>query len=84
MFKNEIELDSVRVSFLFKTLEGTVQKNVFRYKTDPADQRRLLYQVSFKQIQVYKPFLKGSKKRGGKTIFPKMLDTFWWKILEIN
>ena len=78
MFKNEIELDSVRVSFLFKTLEGTVQKNVFRYKTDPADQRRLLYQVSFKQIQVYKPVLKGSKKRE-KTIFFKMIETFWWE-----
>ena len=78
MFKNEIELDSVRVSFLFKTLEGTVQKNVFRYKTDPADQRRLLYQVSFKQIQVNKPVLKGSKKRE-KTIFSKMLETFWWE-----
>ena len=45
VFKNEVEKDIVWVSFSFKTLDGTVQKNVFRYKTDPADQRRLLYQV---------------------------------------
>ena len=49
VFKNEIEKDIVRVSFAFKTLDGTVQKNVFRYKTDPADQRRLLYQVCLRQ-----------------------------------
>ena len=33
VFKNEVEKDIVRVSFSFKSLDGTVQKNVFRYKT---------------------------------------------------
>ena len=53
VFKNEVEKDIVRVSFSFKSLDGTVQKNVFRYKTDPADQRRLLYQVCISCIHSF-------------------------------
>ena len=45
-FKNEIEENSVKISFFFKTSNGKTQKNVFRYKTDPFDQRHLLFQVS--------------------------------------
>ena len=57
VFKNEVEKDIVRVSFSFKTLDGTVQKNVFRYKTDPADQRRLLYQVCVLYFLIYFLFI---------------------------
>ena len=45
-FKNEIEENSVKISFFFKASNGKTQKNVFRYKTDPFDQRHLLFQVS--------------------------------------
>ena len=44
-FKNEYQRNCLRVEFSFKTTDGTLQKNVFRYKTDPKDKKRFLFQV---------------------------------------
>ena len=46
-FKNDIQDNVVTVAFAFKTTNGKLQKNVFRYKTDPVNTRSLLFQESF-------------------------------------
>ena len=46
-FKNNIQDNVVTVAFAFKTTNGKLQKNVFRYKTDPVNRRSLLFQESF-------------------------------------
>jgi len=43
-FKNDIQDNVVTVAFAFKTTNGKLQKNVFRYKTDPVNTRSLLFQ----------------------------------------
>ena len=44
-FKNEIEENTLTVSFEFKTRSGSIQKNIFRYKADPRNETKLLVQV---------------------------------------
>ena len=45
----------VIVSFDFKTNSGEVQKNVFRYKTDPGDRKDLLVQERIENIVGHRP-----------------------------
>ena len=45
----------VIVSFDFKTNSGEVQKNAFRYKTDPGDRKDLLVQERIENIVGHRP-----------------------------
>lgn len=45
----------VIVSFDFKTNSGEVQKNIFRYKTDPGDRKNLLVQERIENIVGHRP-----------------------------
>ena len=46
-FKNEYQPNVLRIEFAFTAADGTLQKNIFKYRKDPKDRKKLLFQVSW-------------------------------------
>ena len=45
-FKNEYQPNVLRIEFAFTAADGTLQKNIFKYRKDPKDRKKLLFQVN--------------------------------------